>query len=161
LRESLESLGNLPFDGIDFSVLTDSFDTTLKQGRKACSQAYSHPVAANFHEFRKRAKDLRYQLTVLTELWPDVLSGYSKSAKTLEQYLGEDHNLAVLTDVLNGNGRNPNTFKVIAGSVANEQRKLRKKAKLLAGRLYAEPRKVWSARLNSSWQAWQSSRTAS
>jgi len=155
LQESLESLGKLPFDGIDFSVLTDSFKTTLKRGRKACSYAYSHPVAANFHEFRKRAKDLRYQLTLLAELWPEVMSGYSQSAKTLEQYLGEDHNLAVLTDVLNGNGRNQNAFKIIGVSVAKEQRKLRKKAKLLAGRLYAEPLKVWSTRLNTSWQAWQ------
>jgi CYTH domain-containing protein/CHAD domain-containing protein len=155
LRESLESLGNLPLDGIDFSVLTDSFETTLKRGRKACSQAYSQPVAANFHEFRKRAKDLRHQLAVLMELWPEVLSGYGKSAKSLEQYLGEDHNLAVLTDVLNGNGRRQNAFKVITSSVEKEQGKRRQKARLLAGRLYAESPKVWRARLNASWQAWQ------
>jgi CYTH domain-containing protein/CHAD domain-containing protein len=160
LRESLESLGNLPFDGIDFSVLTNSFETTLKRGRKACSQAYSHPVAENFHEFRKRAKDLRYQLAVLTELWPEVLSGYSESAKTLEQYLGEDHNLAVLAEFLSGTGRNRNGFKIIADLVEKTQRKLRKKAGLLASRLYAEPRKAWNARLNSSWRAWHAGRAA-
>jgi hypothetical protein len=89
------------------------------------------------------------------------LSGYSKSAKTLEQYLGEDHNLAVLADVLNGNNRNRKAFKIIAGLAAKTQGKLRKRAKLLASRLYAEPGKVWSARLNTSWQAWQNGRAAS
>jgi CHAD domain-containing protein len=117
-------------------------------------------VAENFHEFRKRAKDLRYQLAVLTELWPEVLSGYSESAKTLEQYLGEDHNLAVLAEFLSGSGRNRNGFKIIADLVEKTQRKLRKKAGLLASRLYAEPRKAWNARLNSSWRAWHAGRAA-
>jgi CYTH domain-containing protein/CHAD domain-containing protein len=155
LRESLKSLGNLRLDGIDFLVLTDSFETTLRHGRKTYSQAYSQPVAANFHEFRKRAKDLRYQLAALTDLWPEVLSGYAKSAKTMEQYLGEDHNLAVLMDVLNGGRRSQNAFKTIASLVEKKQGKLRKKARLFAGRLYAEPLKAWSTRLNTSWHAWQ------
>jgi adenylate cyclase len=154
LQESLKSFDVLSLDGIDFSVPTDSLKTTLKRGRKAYLQAYSQPVAANFHEFRKRVKDLRYQLAVLAELWPEVLSGYSKSAKDLEQYLGEDHNLAVLIDVLNGNGRKHDSFKIIPGLIEKKQGKLRDRAKLLAGRLYAEPLKAWGARLNTSWQVW-------
>jgi adenylate cyclase len=155
LRESLESVGSLPLDGIDFSALTDAFKTTLKRGHKACSRAYSHPLDVNFHEFRKRAKDLRYQLAVLTELWPEVLSGYAKSAKSLEQYLGEDHNLVVLKDVLKKTGTNGSAFTIIASAVEKQQSKLRTKANGLAGRLYAEPLKVWGARLKTSWQAWQ------
>jgi CHAD domain-containing protein len=155
LRESLESIGSLPFDQLDFSVLAGSFKTTLKRGRQAYSRAYSQPVAANFHEFRKRAKDMRYQLAVLTELWPEVFSGYVKSAKKLEQLLGEDHNLAVLTDVLNPSPGKQKTFKLIASSVEKKQSKLRAKAKLLAGRLYAESPKVWDTRLQTSWRVWQ------
>jgi CHAD domain-containing protein len=155
LEESLKGLEDLPLDGIDFPVLTNSFKTILKRGRKACSQAYSRPVAANFHEFRKCAKDLRYQLDLLAKLWPEVLSGYSKSAKNLEQYLGDDHNLTVLTDVLNGKSRQYGAFKIIPGLIAKKQGKVRDKARLLAGRLYAEPPKVWGARLNTSWLAWQ------
>jgi hypothetical protein len=98
---------------------------------------------------------MRYQLAVLTELWPEVFSGYVKSAKKLEQLLGEDHNLAVLTDVLNQSPGKQKAFKLIASSVEKKQSKLRAKAKLLAGCLYAESPKVWDTRLYASWRAWQ------
>jgi adenylate cyclase len=156
LEASLQHLGNLPFAVIDFAVLIESFETTLARGRKACAEAYSRPVAANFHELRKRVKDLHYQLTVLAPLWPEVLSGYSKSAKELEQYLGDDHNLAVLADVLNRENGRDGPFKLIAGFAEKKQAKLRHKAKLVADRLYAEPPKVWRKRLNLNWQSWQS-----
>lgn len=155
LRASLASIEKLALDSLDFSVLINSLRVTLKRGRKACSQAYSDPIAITFHEFRKRAKDLRYQLALLSELWPEVLSGYSESAKELEQYLGEDHNLAVLTSVLNGNGGKADPFNTILKLAEKRQSKLRNKAKFLADRFYTEPLKSWATRLNTSWEAWQ------
>jgi CYTH domain-containing protein/CHAD domain-containing protein len=146
LEQSLKSINRLPLQKVDFSVIIDSLAKSVKRGRDAFSKAYADPKPENFHEYRKRVKDLRYQLGVLTELWPDVLEGYANSAKELEQSLGEDHNLAVLAGVLPQNH--------FQAGIAEAQAKLRDQAKQLSSRLYAEPPKAWTRRLESSWKAW-------
>ena len=77
-------------------------------------------------------KDLRYQLSLLTEIWPDVLKGYANSAKALEQFLGEDHNLAVLADILEPANRGDRGFRT---RIAKKQTELREKARQLGSRL--------------------------
>ena len=154
LTQFADSISKLPLDEINFAAVVSSLEKTLKRGRKACSHAYSHSDAAHFHDFRKRVKDLRFQLAILSSLWPDVLSGYSDSAKDLEQYLGEDHNLAVLSDVLRKDHSHED-FSALSARIEKKQRRLRDRAKLAAGRLYSDSPKAWRARLNACWQAWQ------
>ena len=85
---------------MDFELIVRRLALVIKRGKKkAYARAYDDPTADNFHDFRKRAKDLRYQLGVLSNLWPDVFERFS-SAKELEQTLGDDHNLAVFDSTL-------------------------------------------------------------
>ncbi len=149
LQASSENLDRLSLAALDFPSVVQSFQTSFRRGRKAFSQAYRDPRTEKFHQFRKRAKDLRYQLALFSELWPGVFESYSESAKDLEQYLGEDHNLAVLSGVLKSSS------PVLQKLIGKQQSKLREKARPLSARLYSEKPKTWTARLETSWGAWR------
>ena len=46
-------------------ALADGLPTTYRRGRKAYEQARSEPGAESLHEWRKRSKDLWYELRLL------------------------------------------------------------------------------------------------
>ena len=75
----------------DFSAVSKGFARTVRRNRRACDAAYDDPSPEAFHEWRKRAKDLRYHLALLSKAWPAVLDGYGEAAKDLEHKLGDDH----------------------------------------------------------------------
>jgi CHAD domain-containing protein len=49
-----------------------------------------------FHEWRKQAKHLRYTLETLEPVWPPIIRTLADEARTLTNYLGDDHDLTVL-----------------------------------------------------------------
>ena len=155
LRAAVKDIGKLSLRKVDLPVIVESVRTSVKRGRRAFAKAYSDPQAENFHECRKRAKDMRYQTEVLTEFWPEVLEGYSDSAKELEQLLGEDHNLAVLAEILEGQAPVSGKRPELQREIRKKQDKLRAKARQLGARLYSEPAKAWTRRLESSWEVWR------
>jgi len=153
LQEAEQDIGSLPLQKLDFSLLARSLNKAFRRGKKAFSKAYDDPKAENFHECRKRVKDLRYQLGVLSKLWPDVFDGFVAYAKQLEEYLGDDHNLAVLSDILDEERSGDRTM--LRKPTRHRQSELRKRAEHSSKRLYSESTNAWSRRLHVSWKAWQ------
>ncbi|HEX4769691.1 MAG TPA: CHAD domain-containing protein [Bryobacteraceae bacterium] len=141
-----------PIEQIDFPAIMTGVKNTIKNGRKALRTARSDAQPENFHEWRKRAKDFRYHVSFLRKLWPEVLDGYADSAKDLEQKLGEDHNLAVLSSLLKNFPLTRRDKTVLAGIIKNRQDKLRKEALEAGTLLYKEGPKHWSQRLMVCWQ---------
>jgi CHAD domain-containing protein len=154
LTEVRASVSSSSLQDVNFKTVAGQFSSAVKRGKKAFAAAYSQPTAGNFHDFRKRAKDLRYQLGVLTNLWPDVLEAYASSAKELEQTLGDDHNLAVLADIVKNTKANGKKKQALNKIIRNKQAKLRDKANRLGSRIYSEPVKAWTCRLEASWKTW-------
>ena len=66
----------------------------------AFGHARRQPSDENLHEWRKRLKDLLYQLRLLQAAWPTVLGAYVQEAHRLADLLGDDHDLTVLISVL-------------------------------------------------------------
>lgn len=58
----------------------------------------------DFHDWRKRAKSLSYQLTLLSSLQPDWLEGYALATGELGSFLGEHHDLALFEEAI-GDGK--------------------------------------------------------
>jgi CHAD domain-containing protein len=82
--------------------LAASLERSYVRGREAFKVADAEPTAEHLHEWRKRVKDLWYQQALLEEVWPKVMGAQAKEAKKLSQKLGDDHDLAVLREVLVG-----------------------------------------------------------
>ncbi|MGH7936017.1 MAG: CHAD domain-containing protein, partial [Chthoniobacterales bacterium] len=85
LHEVCERVGNWPEDKVDLSAALNGIAASVRRGKNAFDEACANPRPENFHEWRKRAKDLRYQLGLLGKAWPAVFAAYEESARDLEQ----------------------------------------------------------------------------
>jgi CHAD domain-containing protein len=150
LKDALAHVEKLTYTKVDTKGIAKSLYQSVKRGMKAFTAAEEDPEPEKFHEWRKRAKDLRFQLSLLSELRPD-LQEYSQTAKELEQLLGDDHNLAVLVDLLReADGSEGSDFRALHQRISSRQSALRGKAKELGEQLYGEKRKVWKHRLEAT-----------
>jgi CHAD domain-containing protein len=73
---------------------------TYRQGRKlfTISDSIGLLNASDelWHETRKRAKTLGYQLRFLRKIWPGTLNAIAEQLEDLSDQLGEDHDLALI-----------------------------------------------------------------
>lgn len=131
---------------------------SYKQGLKTFGQAYRHPSDDSFHEWRKRVKDLWYQLRILNPLWPEVMVELAAQAGKLADLLGEEHDLAVLAQTLADDPAfgAPAEVEGLLELIEGRRVALRTEAEALGRRLYADKPKVFVRRFGAYWQVWRS-----
>ena len=103
------------------------------------------PTSEHLHEWRKRVKDLWYQQQLLEALWPEVMKAQAKEAKKLSKQLGEDHDLAVLTDVLRSDPSLDGDE--LLPLIAKRRKQLLKRMRKRGRRVYAEKPKHFARRV--------------
>ncbi len=125
--------------------------TAYHDGRDAFEEVSDDPTAEAVHEWRKRAKDLWYQLRILSELWPAVLGETAEVAHDLADQLGDHHDLAVLAaDLDQRDVVDPEPIRELIG---RRQEELLARALAIGARLYAEKPKAFDKRLAAYWRA--------
>jgi CHAD domain-containing protein len=148
----------------DWSVTTEGFaaiegglQKTYRRARRAMNQAYAEEVCAErFHEWRKRVKYHRYHLRLLRSLWPPVMEAHWRQAQHLSRLLGEEHDLAVLQQMLVDC---PEEFAGIAAlpafqSLLKQRRaQLQQQSRGLGERVLAEKPQQLSHRLQRYWES--------
>ena len=148
LKETESALKDIRKSAAKWPLKTDGFEAieyglkeTYRRGRKALARAKKSPHPLNFHELRKRAKDLWYHIRLIRTLWKGVEHTHEKELKDLESWLGDDHNLVLLragidTDPASyGNAKDTDHFLSL---IDRYQKKLRADALESASRLYDE-----------------------
>lgn len=157
-RERIPDWG-LPGGGGDdasWSLIGPGLRKTYKRGSSALDGAYAEPGVNAFHEWRKRAKYLRYHLRLLRAAWPRPLKAMHREVKRLGDWLGDDHDLAVLEQVLrDAEGLDPghDPEQILLALAAQRSEQLRDDAYWLGKRLYAEKPKHLDRRMRRYWQA--------
>ena len=73
---------------------------SYRSGQCALKRAQKKGSAQRFHELRKRAKELWYQLRLLRPLQPAILGEMSRELKTLGEHLGHAHDLCFVAERL-------------------------------------------------------------
>jgi CHAD domain-containing protein len=140
-----------------FPALKKDFQKVYKDGRNALDKIGSHARPDDYHQLRKRVKDHWYQVRLLEKLWSDVLRGYGKSLKELETHLGDDHNLALLQQVITQSpkvyGTDSEVERVLK-AIEKSQKDLRDQAISTARRVYAEPPSRIADRIENLWKLW-------
>ncbi|MBD2313046.1 CHAD domain-containing protein [Desertifilum sp. FACHB-1129] len=160
LKDARDRIKDWNIEPDDWSAISSSFQQIYKQGYKAFPQAYAQPTSENFHEWRKQVKYLWYHLRLLQPLWPDVMSEMSDQLKVLADYLGDDHDLAILRQLLAEQpqlAKEPAEIETILALCDRRQPQLKLNAKALGDRVYAEKPSAFTDRLGQYWQAWRSS----
>jgi len=116
--------------------------------------ARENPSVESFHEWRKRAKYLRYHLRLLRPAWPRLLKRTRSEVKTLGDLLGDDHDLAVLEEVLTvalGDNTDQERIGVLMALMRQRSLELRDQACWLGRRIYAEKPKAFRKRIGCYW----------
>ena len=131
-------------------ALAPGMETAYRRGQKAMAAARRHTRAEHCHEWRKRVKDHWYHLRLLEERWDAAARAREKSLKELETWLGEHHNLEVLSARLGAErlgAAKAEELRFCRGLVRDWQRELRSRALKLGQRLYREQPELFRRRL--------------
>ncbi|MBL9107404.1 MAG: CHAD domain-containing protein [Myxococcales bacterium] len=136
---------------LTWDVLADGLETAYRQGRLAMRAAFTAPEDEAFHDWRKRAKDLWYQVQLVRDACEPVLGGLEELLDELGERLGDDHDLAVLAAQPAAAGQ-----VELAASIARRRERLRREAWDLGRKIYAERPRAFVRRVAVYWQVWRS-----
>lgn len=139
-----------------FAAVSPGLRRTYRQGRDRMRTAFEANDPVAFHLWRKSAKYLRYQLEAFEPAWPEVLEPMARATDRLAETLGDEHDFTVLgSSVASDPGLAPDEAErgLLLALVAEEQGRLRERARPLAELVYAEPPSGFVRRLGSYWTA--------
>lgn len=157
LQKARKTIRYWPLGSTGFSAIRSGLEKTFRDGRKALAQARRSGRREDFHEWRKRVKDHWYQVRLLQKSWHGVLDGYERSLKELEDLLGEDLNLAVLTErvqtMASENGNRLKAEKLLR-AIESSRKELREHALEIGQRVYAEKPQEFARQVKRLWKAW-------
>lgn len=158
LSNARQRVPDWPLRDDDFAVLGGGLKRTYRGGRRALGEARRNPNPLTYHAFRKRVKDHWYHVRLLESLWPEAQQARESSLHDLESWLGDDHNLAVLTQQMQdepdryGGKQILDAFLPVAG---RQQEELRSNALALGERLYEEKPRDFVRKIQKLWEMWR------
>jgi CHAD domain-containing protein len=133
-------------------ALEPGLDRSYRRGRRAFERARSKPTVESLHEWRKRSKDLWYHLRLLKAASPGILGGHADEAHRLSDLLGDDHDLAILSEKLRGATGGPAVdVDAVIELIDHRREQLQADAMQAGERVYAEKPKAFRRRLHRYW----------
>jgi CHAD domain-containing protein len=134
---------------------------SYRDGRRAYARARSDRGVEEWHEWRKRVKDLWYEQRLLTVVCGPVVKGQAKDAHLLADLLGDDHDLAVLHRALaGGTVHAPADIDAVVRLIDYRRAELQDEALWIGARVYAEKPKAFARRMRRHWKAGRRHATA-
>lgn len=150
-----ELIPTLSLKGSSWRLVGPGLGRSYRRGRRAMRRLLDEPTGELVHEWRKRAKDLQYQLRILRDVWPTVLGDTADEAHRLTDLLGDHHDLTVLAeDAARRQGLLGRAEPRLQALIARRQEELLEDAVALGRRLYAEKPDAFGARFRAYWDAW-------
>lgn len=139
-------------------TLESGLRRSLSRGAAAMRLAYARPSDACHHHWRKRVKDRWHQTRLLHNCWKPVMAALAQELDRLGEILGEDHDLAVLRGLLKGplgERLSPGLRAALTQRIGAKQDELRRAARRLGQRLYADSPRRAVRRMKAYWKAWK------
>jgi CHAD domain-containing protein len=140
-----------PLEGLTWKQVCGAVGKIYKRGQRGLAKIINDPDPENFHAWRKRVKDLWYQLRILQPLNRVVLTEMSHDAEVLGELLGREHDL----DFLWARLEKESSDEVLRNELAQLQKLIRKRGKRLrrnalelGRRFYAEAAKAFAKRIS-------------
>jgi len=140
-----------PLDGLNWKQICNAVCKIYRRGQRALAATINDPEPENFHVWRKRVKDVSYQLRILQPLNRTVLEEMAQDAEVLAELLGTEHDL----DFLRARLEQESDDKALDDELGRLQKlmgkqckRLRRDALELGRRFYAEPSKGFAKRIS-------------
>jgi len=144
-----------PLEDGGFELLQAGLERAYRRGRRGLRAVRDEPTVDAVHDWRKRVKDIWYQLRLVSEAWPATLKATADEAHELADLLGDHHDLGVLVAEARRHVPDAPDTDVLATLAARRQDELLDRALALGDRLYVEKPAQFSARIGSYWRAWR------
>jgi CHAD domain-containing protein len=148
-----DRIADWPLNEDSWRLVGPGLTWSYRSGRQALKRTLDDPGTESVHQWRKRTKDLWYQLRIVRKAWPELLDSMVEQAHDLADRLGDHHDLAVLEEDLAG--REIEQRAAFEKLIAQRQGELLEEALEIGRRLYAEKPKAFSRRMKSYWAAWR------
>jgi CHAD domain-containing protein len=159
VRAGRRRIRNWPLGADGFGDLAPGLKRTYKRGQKRFAIASDEPTVENLHEWRKRVKDLWYQVRLLKKIWPAELGELADELEKLGDFLSDHHDLALLqqrvAEHAKENKHEGPDIETLVALADERQLELRLEARLLGERIYAEKPAAFVNRLETYWRAWR------
>jgi CHAD domain-containing protein len=140
-----------PLEDLTWKQICGAVGKIYKRGQRGLAKTINDPDPENFHAWRKRVKDLWYQLRILQPLNRVVLEEMAHDADILGELLGREHDLDFLWTRLEKESGD----ETLRDELARFQKIIRKRGKRLrtnalelGRRFYAEPSKAFAKRIS-------------
>jgi CHAD domain-containing protein len=155
LESARSRVADWPIDDEGFSSLREGLKRTYKKGCMCMWHVQDKPSVENLHEWRKRVKDLWYQVRLLSPLWPGVLKDLANELGRLADCLSDDHDLAILRQaVLRRPSDERAQVEALVALIDQHRGELEMEAKRLGERLYVETPNAFVRRFEMYWRVW-------
>ena len=146
-----ERLSKWSLTGLSWRQICGAVEKIYKRGQRGLGKTIKKPVPENFHEWRKRVKDLWYQLRILQPLNRVVLEKIAADAEVLGELLGREHDFYFLLARLekeSGDEALRGELVQLRKLIRKRGKRLRRNALELGRRFYAEPSKAFAKRIS-------------
>jgi CHAD domain-containing protein len=151
LRPAMANLAVYPDAFVPVALgLRDSY----RNGRKAFSHAIDSGSDEDFHEWRKTLQHHWRHMQLLTRCWPLELSARAEAARTLSQVLGDDHDIALLRQLVSAPTMlfaSPEQTAAFLKRCRARHKALRREAESRGARLFAERSRPFAERIEACW----------
>lgn len=157
VRNARTRIADWPVGTDGWSALEGGLRRVYERGRKRFAKAYDKPSVERFHDWRKRVKYLWYHQRILENVWPAVMDEVADEQHRLSDLLGEEHDLAMLRRALRAHAEDAegNGVEMVRALAKERGEQLRREAKPLAERLYAESPSAFVDRMEAYWDTWR------
>jgi len=153
IRNASRSVDRWPVEKIEFDEIADSLTKTYRRARRMIPEDWNAATAEELHELRRRVIEHRYQMELVTPLWPRLGKPWVEEAQRLRSQLGRYQDLVVLAGLSAPHQLLAPWRSRLAKPIADRQTVHLATAARLAGRLFAERPKAFRRRLRAIWQA--------
>jgi CHAD domain-containing protein len=140
-----------PLEGLTWKQICGAVGKIYKRGQRGLAKTIDDPEPENFHAWRKRVKDIWYQLRILQPLNRMVLTEMDRDAEVLGELLGGEHDLNFLwarLETEKGDEALRDELAQLEKLIRKRGKRLRTNALELGRRFYAEPAKAFAKRIS-------------
>jgi CHAD domain-containing protein len=150
-----DEMDGLKMKSHGWKAIAPGLKKIYSRGRVAFETAGQEPTPENFHEWRKRVKDLNHQLSLICPARPREFRARTSKLAKLGVLLGDDHDLFMLGQfVAKKFGHTPGA-RLFQDLIAARQKELRSEALKLGGRFYPAKPGRFCRRIERDWKKWR------
>lgn len=158
MKRALKDVRSLKLKRGGWSALAPGLKRSYRRGRDCYRAALDEGTPEQFHQWRKRVKDLMYQISILCPIWPEQMAAAESELGKLADRLGDDHDLQMLLEpgwMARLQGEAPDEARRMQVLAEQRQRELRIQALAIGARFYEEKPAIFCRRIAGYWKRWR------